>query len=228
MNRTIDVYYLGHSGFAVDTGVTMLVFDYWETTCNILRPIINQKDRKVVFFSSHRHHDHYDDVIEGYKKMVDVRAHITGWRSHDQSHTYIKPHVMEQIEGIQVMSLVSNDAGCAFFVMADGVNVFHGGDLAGWEDETKESFNKEIDFLRLQGYRLDLSFLAVTSFTGDIQKTMVNAAAYFIDSLKPSFFIPMHSNFKDYLYKEFKKEYFPGDKRIICPEFQGEKIRIDL
>ena len=115
MKKTIDVHYLGHSGFAVDTGVTMMVFDYWETTCKILRPIINQKDRKVIFFSSHKHHDHYDDVIEDYKRTADVRAHITGWSSHDKSHTYIKPHIMEQIGGIQIMPLISNDAGCAFF-----------------------------------------------------------------------------------------------------------------
>jgi hypothetical protein len=83
-------------------------------------------------------------------------------------------------------------------------------------------------YLGSLGVRIDAAFLAVMTFSGIIQKTMVKAARYFMDSLDPRFFIPMHANGKEYLYKEFKDRYYPGDDRIICPVSPGDKIVIKL
>jgi L-ascorbate metabolism protein UlaG (beta-lactamase superfamily) len=224
----LDIYYLGHSGFAADTGNTLLVFDYWEDDKKLLGPVLDIQNRKIYFFSSHNHRDHYDKNIEGYKVRYEISGHFTGWDMRDDRHIFIPAYGSYEKDGMEVTAAGSNDSGAAFLVRTDGICIFHGGDLAGWEDETWKSFTSGIDHIRSLRAKIDAAFLAVTTFSGIIQKSMVKAAGYLLETLDPVCFIPMHANLKEYLYKEFKDKYFPGDKRIIYPIFPGEKMSIDL
>ena len=228
MLKPIDVYYLGHSGFAVESSESLMVFDYWQTSAKMLRPIFDQAQKKSFIFSSHSHHDHYDRSIEEYKKDYSIEAHFVGWRTDDPRHISVEPDNLLDVSGIKVFGLESNDDGLAFFVEDKDIKVFHGGDLAGWEDETWESFTVSIDNLKNHEYKPDIAFLAVTTFSGVIQKRMVKAAEYLINTLKPSYFFPMHSNHREYLYKNFKEQAFYGDQRIICPEYPGEKFMLEI
>jgi L-ascorbate metabolism protein UlaG (beta-lactamase superfamily) len=228
LDRILDIYYLGHSGFAADTKNKLLIFDYWEDARMLLAPVIGIKNRKVFFFSSHDHHDHYDKAVERYKKDADTAAHFTGWDMHDKGHVYISPHNTIERDGVSTTALKSNDSGAAFLVRTDEACIFHGGDLAGWEDESWASFSSEIGFLKELNIKIDIAFLAVTTFSGIMQKTMIDAARYFIDTVKPRFFIPMHANAKEYLYQVFKDRYYPGDSRIIYPRHPGEKIAVGI
>jgi hypothetical protein len=186
------------------------------------------QNRKIYFFSSHNHHDHYDEKIEGYKSRYKISGHFTGWDMRDGRHIFIPANGSYRSDDMEVTAAASNDSGAAFLVRADGFCVFHGGDLAGWEDETWKSFTSGIDHIRSLQVKIDIAFLAVTTFSGIIQKSMAKAAGYLLDTLDPVCFIPMHADSKEYLYKEFKDKHFPGDIRIICPGFPGEKISIDL
>ena len=228
MSKLIDVYYLGHSGFAVKSSQSLMVFDYWQTSAKLLRPIFDHADKKSFIFSSHAHHDHYDPSIEEYKKDYPIEAHFVGWKTSDPKHISVFSDDELDISGIKVLGVGSNDDGVAYFVDDNEIKVFHGGDLAGWEDETWESFAKNIDRLKQRNLKPDIVFLAVTTFSGVIQKRMVKAAEYLIDALDPSCFFPMHSNHREYLYKDFKEQAFPGDLRIICPEYPGEKFSIEI
>lgn len=228
MGRTVDVHYLGHSGFAVDTGVKVLVFDYWETANQLIKAVAGSEERKLFFFSSHNHHDHYDRSIEKYKREAGYLGHFAGWNRPGGDLIYVTPHTWTELGGTRVYSLVSNDTGAAFLVSADGLNIFHGGDLAGWEDETSESFDREIDHIKDTGIRIDIAFLAVTTFSGVIQESMRKAAGYFLDTLDPTVFMPMHGNSREYLYKEFKENGYKDDERVICPEYPGQKISLSF
>jgi len=228
MDRVLDIYYLGHSGFAAETKSSLLVFDYWEDKNRYLENVLKNNNKETFFFSSHDHHDHYDDSIERYKKTFDITGHFTGWDMHDKDHIFIGPHVTKEIKGGSVTASGSNDSGVSFLVRRDDIGIFHGGDLAGWEDETWDSFVSAAANLASSGIKIDVSFLAVTTFSGMMQKTMVKAAKYFIETLGPAFFIPMHANGKEYLYREFKDRYYPGDDRIICFDHPGDKIGLKL
>lgn len=226
MDRAVNIHYLGHSGFAVECKNNLLIFDYWETGKQLLRPIIDQKGKKIFFFSSHGHHDHYDNVIEEYKKSIKATKHFVGWKNSEKKFIYVEPYKALSANGLEIATLYSNDAGVAFIVQIGDFCIFHGGDLSGWEDETWSSFSSEIDHLKKMNISIDIAFLAVTSFSGVIQKTMVKAAKYFIDEIDPRYFIPMHANSREYLYKEFKSENFLDNDKIICPEYPGDIIKV--
>ena len=149
MDKKLEIYYLGHSGFAVDTGESMLVFDFWDIGKRLLDPILHLKGRRIYFFNSHSHHDHYDPEIEKYKRSVRVESHFIGWKSSDSRHIYVPPHKSYHSDSIKVTALKSNDAGVAFYVEVDDIGILHGGDLAGWDDEPWGSFTDEIDFYKI-------------------------------------------------------------------------------
>jgi hypothetical protein len=76
-NPKIKIYYIYHSGFAVETTNYFLVFDYYKESNNAnesrhlnsftLEDLIKNK-KNVLVFSSHSHHDHFNPVILDWEK----------------------------------------------------------------------------------------------------------------------------------------------------------------
>lgn len=77
LNSKIKIYYIYHSGFAVETTNYFLVFDYYKESNNTnesihlnnftLKDLIRNK-KNVLIFSSHSHHDHFNPVILDWEK----------------------------------------------------------------------------------------------------------------------------------------------------------------
>ena len=59
--------YIYHSGFALETGQCILVFDYWLDPANVM-PALLQSDKPMYVFSSHFHEDHFTRTIFDWKK----------------------------------------------------------------------------------------------------------------------------------------------------------------
>jgi len=137
----VTVWYLFHSGVAVETDEHFLLFDYWthrpggQLCDGYVDPAeLLSKGKTVVIFVSHRHHDHYNPVILEWKRKY---PEIVLVLSNDitvppqSGVALIGPGESTVQGGVIVRALASNDEGVAFFIRSGDFRIFHAGDL-GW------------------------------------------------------------------------------------------------
>lgn len=167
------VTYLHHSGFLVETQNYYLIFDYY-TQCGNYNFIEteNLKDKTVIVFVSHFHQDHFDKTIFEWKIKI---PHIQYVLSNDISAPkeeknilMVSPNNDYMLEDISIKTFLSNDSGVAFLINADGINIYHAGDLNWWhwngESDTfnqkiANSYKKEID--KMEKITLDIAFVPI-------------------------------------------------------------------
>jgi L-ascorbate metabolism protein UlaG (beta-lactamase superfamily) len=141
------IYYLGHSSWAVKTKSHFLIFDYYEKNRNaadksLSNGFINPaeiKGENVFVFVSHKHPDHYDNVIHTWKTSINNITYIAGWNSRGTDFVGIPPHSYTSIKDLKISTLKSTDEGSGFLVDVDGLTIFHAGDHANWPDMTHMS-----------------------------------------------------------------------------------------
>ena len=205
MEKQLKIIYHYHSGFSVQVGGTLLVFDYWEGEDRSLSQVgrINQKFlsafEKIYVFISHAHQDHLDPIVymwenEGlpvsYIVSSDMPVGTRGKR--------IAPGQEKQLsEQVSVKAFQSTDLGVAFLVSAYGLNIFHAGDLNLWHWR-QESTLREIEAAEqafyqatepIQKERIDVAMFPVDPRQGMMYDAGAN---HFILTHKPRVFIPMH------------------------------------
>lgn len=62
----MELTYLYHSGFVVETDRCVLVFDYWMDPANVMERLVNPcGDKHVYVFVSHFHRDHLTSTSSG-------------------------------------------------------------------------------------------------------------------------------------------------------------------
>lgn len=225
------VYYLGHSGWAVKTKSHFLIFDYFEMDRDSMEKVIANgyinpyeiKDENVFVFVSHKHQDHFDKKIKGWKDIIPNITYIAGWRSIGSNFIGVPPHTDITLKDLQISTLKSTDEGSGFLINADDLTIFHGGDHANWEDNDPDvSYFDEIDYIASKCSRVDIAFIPVTTFSGMRPKCMTAGAVYALKKLNPSAVFPMHGNNREYLYKEFAAEEGAMDFNIVCAEKPGD------
>ena len=204
MELHASVKYHHHSGFSVQVDSTLLVFDYWEGENKELPPIARltadslQAFSQVFVFVTHAHPDHLDQVIytwmEGnpvtYIVASDTPIGIRGKRLAPGDSLLLAP-------GVRVTAYGSTDMGVSYLVDIGGLRIFHAGDLNLWHWR-EESTLREIEAAEkafeeavrpLVGQHIDLCMFPVDPRMG----AMFDAGAnYFILSVKPRLFLPMH------------------------------------
>lgn len=143
----MKITYIHHSGVSVETEKSVLIFDYIKGQL----PVFD--DRKTLYvFASHFHEDHYSPVIfEQFKNREKVcfilsedikrrrmRSGITR-----EGIRFVKPGEVFELEAeshegkkpgssIRIWTYKSTDEGVAFWVEADGKEIYHAGDLNNW------------------------------------------------------------------------------------------------
>ena len=135
----IQVTFLDHSGFLVELPSVTLLFDWWKGELPVLR-----QDKSLLVFSSHWHEDHFTPAIFN----LDATVYILGdmsprWLRRKgipeekiaQSISLGGNETASPLPGISVETLPSTDEGVAFLVSADGMTIFHAGDLNWWHWE---------------------------------------------------------------------------------------------
>ena len=205
MDRQLKIIYHYHSGFSVQVGGTLLVFDYWEgegrslAQVGRITPSFLKAFEKIYVFISHAHPDHLDPIVytwesEGlpitYVVSSDMPVGTRGKRLAPLQEKELSPD-------ISVKAFQSTDLGVAFLVRAYGMNIFHAGDLNLWHWR-QESTLREIEAAEnayyeaiepIKGERIDLCMFPVDPRQG----LMYDAGAnHFILTMKPRVFIPMH------------------------------------
>ena len=172
----IQVWYLYHSGFAVETESTFLVFDYWRDTprgglaAGVIDPKeLAAKNKKVVVLSSHNHPDHYNPVILRWKREIPGMELVLS-RDIPAGSDALMVGVNSSYchAGLTLRTFASNDEGVAFLVEVDGAVIYHAGDLNWWHWEGEpDAYNEDMarrykaQIDKLRGVAIDLAFVPV-------------------------------------------------------------------
>lgn len=202
-----DIWYLGHSGFAVRTQAHFFIFDYYNdnpvsmTRCldaGVVEPDELRND-DVTVFVSHRHPDHYSSKIFTWReKLPRVRYLLSAdiRSAKQQADAVLKPGQDETVDGVRVRTLDSTDEGVAFLVQADGLTIYHAGDLNWWHWEGEPArdneqmalkYQRETD--KLKGIPIDLAFVPVDP---RLEKQYLWGLTYLLKTTKVELAFPMH------------------------------------
>ncbi len=232
----IQVTYIFHSGFCVETEESYYIFDYYRGEL----PVLDTR-KPVYVFASHSHEDHYNPAVfellkrqgfpleniravlasdirkKQYPKGIEVRR-VSG------NKTYSLP------DGTVVETLHSTDSGVAYLLTCkDGV-IYHAGDLNDWrwEEESREynhnmtaRYRREID--RIAGRKADVAFLTL-----DVrqEKDYGEGMLYFLEKVRTGCAYPMHYWEHPEVIGQFVGEYpqYRGivrDTEKACRDFCG-------
>lgn len=205
MEKQLKIIYYHNSGFSVQVGSTLMIFDYWEGEGRCLpkayriTPAFLRAFEQIFVFISHAHPDHLDPVVYTWAKE---NLPITYIVSSDMPIGTVGKRIAPLQEktltqDISVKAYQSTDLGVAFLVSAYGLHIFHAGDLNLWHWR-QESTLREIEAAEnafyeamepLKGESIDVAMFPVDPRQG----LMYDAGAnHFILTEKPRVFIPMH------------------------------------
>lgn len=196
-----SVTYLYHSGFLVETQNYYIIFDYYTQSgkYDFIQP---QKlnNKKVIVFASHFHQDHFDKIIFQWERELPQIQYIL---SNDISKTkkqenvlIVSPNKKYDLEDISIKTFLSNDSGVAFLVNADGINIYHSGDLNWWHwngesdifnKEIALSYKKEID--QMEKTTVDIAFVPVDL---RLEENYLLGIDYLMKKVNVNHVFPMH------------------------------------
>lgn len=221
----MQVTFLAHSGFLIETESTTLLFDWWTGT---LPPL---PDKPLLVFASHAHEDHFSPSVFSLDNgMRDVRFLL----GNDISLADISPataakctllggnETVSPLPGVSVETLPSTDEGVAFLVSVDGKAIFHAGDLNWWHWEGEDpAWNRqmELDFKRytqpLEGRSIDLAMLPMDPRQ---ETDGFRGAAYLLSQARIRRCLPMH-----------QWEQFPFTQQFLAayPEFSAHVVPVN-
>ena len=205
MEKFLKLTYYYNSGFSVQVGGTLLIFDYWEgenqslSPANRISETFLQAFEQIFVFVSHAHPDHFDPVIyQWYKHGLPVSYIV----SHDMPvgtrGSRLAPLQEKQLtQDIKVKAFGSTDLGVSYLVTVYGMTIFHAGDLNLWHwraestlkeiEEAENAFYEAMEPLRHE--KIDVAMFPVDPRQGYMYDAGAN---HFIMSEKPRVFIPMH------------------------------------
>ena len=205
MEKLIKLIYHYHSGFSVQVGATLLVFDYWEgeerslpNVGRITTQFLSAFENIFVFIS-HAHPDHLDPIVYTWKNQgLPITYIVSSDMPVGTSGKRIAPGQEKVLnENVKVKAFQSTDLGVAFLVEAYGLNIFHAGDLNLWHWR-QESTLREIEAAEAAFYEatepIRREHIDVAMFPVDPRQGMMYDAGanHFVLTMKPRVFIPMH------------------------------------
>jgi len=240
LDRVLEVTYYLQSGFSCAWGDTLLVFDYWQGERGRLREekrltqaaLANY--REVVVFVSHSHEDHFDQVIESWRTLPNIRYVISYELPLGTEGIRMRPgDTCQPFPDVSVKAFDSTDLGVSYLVELAGIRIFHAGDLNFWHwreestlkeiDEAEEAFRAAVEPITHE--RIDLAFFPVDQRQGRLFDAGAN---YFIMSAKPRLLIPMHFWGRAEIAIEFARRARCRQTEVVAMTRQGEKMRLDM
>lgn len=224
----MEITYLGHSGFLVETGENYLLFDYFYGALPVLA-----LEKKLTVFVSHSHQDHYNREIFKLQKE-EAAARITYVFSKDiyrkqaeelaakkSRLVFVKPHETYILYGgcVTIETLRSTDVGVAYVVTVTeeaGKSrcFYHAGDLNLWKwpGGTKAVHNNmEANYRRemalLKGRHFDAAFVPIDP---RLEQFAFGGMDLFLEAAGADVVFPMHF----WKQPEIVREYLEARPRI--------------
>ena len=217
----MQVTYIDHSGFLVESEACYYIFDYYKGELPKL-----DKDKEVIVFCSHFHQDHFNpqifeilnDMGMNYQavlaKDINKRKYPAGVKITTAYHD--KTYILDN--GTQVSTLLSTDSGVAFVVKAKSGTIYHAGDLNDWYWEGEPDadnrqmtsrYRAEID--KLQGIHFDVAFVPLDPRQED---HYADGMIYFLENVECEAVFPMHYWDEPKVIDRFIVEYPKYKSRI--------------
>ena len=200
----MNVTYIHHSGFLIETESCYYLIDYFQGTIPALNP-----GKPVVVLASHKHHDHYQKSVFNILKdmgMQSIYAVLSrdipaGARPEDVPCLPVSAGKRYDLpQGQELVTFRSTDVGVAFLIR-DGQELFyHAGDLNDWvwseepeadNQRMTEKYRKQIDLLaqELDGRTLTAAFVVLDPRQEqDYDRGML----YFLQHISCDCVYPMH------------------------------------
>jgi len=234
-----EIRYLYHSGFAVKTDRHFFIFDYYLDTPEgggLDEGVIDPddiKDLDVVVFVSHSHADHYNPKIFDWRKTINhIRYVISDDIITEEEALIVSPGQEYSLDGISVRTLESTDMGVAFLIKADGLCIYHAGDLNDWywngepdKDnlEMTRRYREQIDTLK--GEKIDLAFVPVDP---RLEENYLLGLDYFMKTVGAGCAVPMHFGGDTVIFDELQTDTRADDYRdkIVCLAQRGAQFFI--
>ena len=223
------VWYLAHSGFAVQTESSFLIFDYYldePKGGTIEQGVIDPKElaeKNVIVFVSHNHDDHFNPVVFEWQKTIpNIRYILSNDIPEIPNAIMIGPDDTVEQEDLVVKTYRSTDEGVAFLVQIDGLAIYHAGDLNWWhwegEPETynikmADDYKKQIDLLA--GERIDLAFVPLDPRQ---ERQYDWGVKYLLERNNVPYVVPMHFwKQPDVIDRLLVEPYMSCHANRICP-----------
>lgn len=238
-NGEAHLWYLGHCGWGVQTQNHFMIFDYWpigaepDEPCLCNGHILPEQlaDYKVTVFVTHEHGDHFDQAIYPWAEQHDDITYVYGFQPEETQpydgpeYVYTAPRQRTTVNGINLVTIRSNDSGVGFALQVDGFTFYHAGDHAGWVEGEEAEFTDEIDFVESHFNRVDFALVNVTGCRLHDCQTLDASILYTIEHLNPNYVIPTHGIFREFDYQSFAERMRAQgvETEIIVPEFRGDR-----
>lgn len=222
----MKIEYIYNSGFHIETDNHQFLIDYYRGKFKL------NPDKPCTFIVTHAHADHFDPLIFNLEREGDqyILSSDTAVPAADHIHI-VEPGRAYRFGDIKLQTCGSTDAGLSVRVEVDDLSFIHGGDLNLWvwpedtpaeRNQMEQDFKREVACLKSHG-PIDLLFTVVD---GRLKDTYLPGPSYFITSLKPKHFIPMHFRDDRSVLTDFSQQSFPGTKLHI-PATENDIIVID-
>ena len=211
----MNITYINHSGFLVETSKCYYLFDYFKGNLPELKA-----DKPILVFSSHAHGDHYNPEIFdqlkalGMQQVIAVLSKDIPEKKYPEKITCIKVTFHQSYElpfDTHLETLLSTDEGVAFLLTCPEGILYHAGDLNDWvwEEETEQynkqmtgSYRHEVDLLK--GRNVDIAFIPLDPRQ---EKDYARGILYFLTKVDVKKIYPMHYWEQPQVIDQFLNEY---------------------
>ena len=214
----MEITYIGHSGFLLNTNDAYFLFDYYTGQIPEM-----DKDKPLVVFVSQKHKDHFNPVIFGladkyphilfilakgvpYKNLsVKFSVTMAKWQElypgDFKNIMLVKKDISEEVmldngKKLLIRTLRSTDEGVAFNIRYNNRNYYHAGDLNIWafEEETEE-YNRNMEQMyikemeKLKYIKPDVAFVPLDPRLGN---NSYKGLLTFLSYTDCQYIFPMH------------------------------------
>jgi L-ascorbate metabolism protein UlaG (beta-lactamase superfamily) len=224
---------------------TTLIFDYYNDYAGGRRAIENGvmdetalcENKNTYVFSSHSHDDHFNACVLDWEKINPSIKYIFDSGIMPANHraypdvVFMKEEETYADSHLWVKAYGSTDIGISFMVRAEGITLFHAGDLNFWHweneadkkfiEEAEQNFLNRLERIIRDDYNINIMFFPVDYRMG---KNGDKGAAVMIETFKPQLFIPMHFHGEYSRLKTFKERYETKHIKIWAIKKRGDKI----
>jgi ankyrin repeat protein/L-ascorbate metabolism protein UlaG (beta-lactamase superfamily) len=233
------IWYLEHSGWAIKTRNHFLVFDYFLhgdrtppdgaslASGYVLPEALT--DQHMTVFVTHHHGDHYNPAIFSWQEVHQDITYVLGFRPRDIEHSqyaFTGPRTEHSIDGMNISTIKSNDAGVGFIIEVDGLVIFHAGDHANGYVDMSGDYPVEIDYVAEKDLDIDLAFFGITGCSLGDPVSVKKGINYAIEKLSPKVLFPQHGGMATHRFQEFADEVADKDypTRIVCAVDNGDRF----
>ena len=197
----MNVTYIHHSGFLVETKHFYYLFDYEKGRLPRM-----DAAKPIYVLASHSHHDHYNPEIVpmlkamGMERIYPVLSDDIAAPENTDALMVSPGKEYALAPQLTLTTLASTDLGVAFLIEDQGTYIYHAGDLNDWVwDEETDDYNRQmtIDYRRqidllgqkLQGRKIDTAFVVLDPRQ---EQDYDRGLCYFLENIPAKQVYPMH------------------------------------